>query len=117
MKTLALVSKKSIVDKFWRNWYFSWLDELLRYCQHNQFNEDIITDINVKTLAHIKNCKKQIDLTNRYLKENKLLAVPFDKGIEICLVSHDLCKLKGITNLPQFTKVIFTRENEKHPSI
>ena len=80
-----------------------------------------MTDINVKTLTYIKNCNKQknsrnIQMTCRYPKENKLVAIPFDKGIGVCLMTVDTYnnKLKDIISLPQFEKVLPKRKNEKH---
>ena len=76
----------------------------------------------MKTLDYIKKCKKlksskNIDMTKRYLRDNKLLAVPFDKGIGICLMKsetyHD--KMDDILRLPQFQKVLKKRKNAKHP--
>ena len=56
-------------------------------------------------------------MTKRYLRDNKLLAVPFDKGIGICLMKsetyHD--KMDDILRLPQFQKVLKKRKNAKHP--
>jgi len=109
--TLALGPKNSIVDKFNRNEVLAELDGLLRFCKDN-----------VKTLAYIKNCQKQkptrnILLTKKYLRENNLLAVPFDKGIGICVMSVEsyTSKLKTIIDLPQFQKMVPKRKNEKHP--
>ena len=54
-------------------------------------------------------------MTKRYLKENNLLAVPFDKGTGICIMKKETyCnKLKDILNLDQFEKVIPKRKNAK----
>ena len=73
----------------------------MEFCRDKKVDEEIIT-------ACIKNCEKQttlrnLMLTQRYLKENQLLAVPFYKGI------------KKITDLPQFQKVEPTRKNAKNP--
>lgn len=56
-------------------------------------------------------------MTKKYLKENELLAVPFDKGIGICLMKKSLyqSKMNHIINLPQFEKIIKIRKNQKHP--
>ena len=45
-------------------------------------------------------------LTNKYLKENRLLAIPFDKGVGICVMKKETYdqKMKSITDLPQFEK-------------
>jgi len=84
--------------------------------------DETITDINVKTLAYIKGCKKMktsrnILMTKKYLKEKDLLAIPFDKGVGICIIKkrsyHE--KMDMIINLPQFEKMENTRKNAKHP--
>ena len=97
------------------------LISLLKYCKDNNVNEDTITDINIK-ITYVKNCRKQkssrnIELTRKYLKENELVAVPFDKGIGICIMKADIYndKLTEILNLPQFEKLMSKRKNEKHP--
>ena len=58
-------------------------------------------------------------MTRKYLKENNLVAIPFDKGIGICLmtVSTYNNKLKEITNLSQFEKILPKRKNEKNPIV
>ena len=121
METLALGPKNSVLERFDQNDVLAELDELMRYCKGKDMSDEFITDINVKTLAYIKKCKKQkpsrnILLTKRYLKENDLLAVPFDKGIGICLMSKETyeTKLKAITDLPQFEKVLPKRKNVKN---
>lgn len=56
-------------------------------------------------------------MTKRYLNEKKLLAIPFDKGIGICLMKSDAYnrKLLDILELPQFEKWKPERKNAKHP--
>ena len=122
MDTLSLGPKNSVLDKFEPKDVLAELDVLLSYCKENSVDEEIITDINIRTINYIKKCKKQkstrnIQLTKRYLKENNLLAVPFDKGVGVCLMKKDAYneKLSTILNLPQFEKVIQTRKNAKHP--
>ena len=46
-------------------------------------------------------------VTQRYLKGNQVPAVPFDKGISVCVMSTETYneKIKKITDLPQFQKV------------
>ena len=84
--------------------------------------ENKIVDINVKTLDYIKKCKKlkcskHINMTKKYLKDNQLLAVPFDKGIGICLMKKEKYheKMNDILGLSQFKKVQNKRKNAKHP--
>ena len=56
-------------------------------------------------------------MTKKYLKQNNLLAIPFDKGIGICVMKREdyESKLDNIINLPQFEKITSTRKNAKHP--
>ena len=120
--TLALGPKSSILDKFNEKDVLAELDGLLSHCKRNQVNNEIITDINVKTLNYIKKCKKQkstrnITMTKKYLKDNNLLAIPFDKGIGICVMKKKgySKKLNTILQLPQFEKVTITRRNGLNP--
>ena len=48
---------------------------------------------------------------------NGLLAVPFDKGVGICVMPKETynSKIKAITDLPQFEKYIDKRSNARHP--
>ena len=92
------------------------------FVRKKEVEDELMTDINVKTLTYIKNCKKQktprnIQMTRRYLRENNLMAVPFDKGIWICIMDQNTYnnKLDAIIRLPQFEKETQKRKNEKHP--
>ena len=122
LDTLSLGPKNAVLDVFDQNDILTELDDLLRFCKKHELGDELMTDINVKTLTYIKNCKKQknpryIQMTRKYLKENGLIAVPFDKGIGICLMKTESYtkKLEDIINLPQFEKVTRQRKNEKHP--
>lgn len=58
-------------------------------------------------------------MTKKYLKEHDLMAIPFDKGIGICIMKRNTYedKLSDILSLPQFEKVESTRKNAKNPVI
>ena len=97
----------------WLNWVV---------CKNHKVSNQTITDINVKTLTYIKKCKtlrsaRNITVTKRYLKDNGLLAVPFDKGIGICVMKKEAyhTKLNKILDLPQFQKITANRKNAKNP--
>ena len=99
------------------------LDGFLSNCKEDGISEDIISDINIKTINYIKKCKKQrpsrnIQATKQYLREKDLLAVPFDKGVGICLMKKEAYeeKLSSILQLQQFEKMTQTRKNAKHPA-
>ena len=82
----------------------------------------IVSYINIKTLQYVKKCKKQkpsrnLTMTRKYLKDNDLLVIPFDKEVGICIMKREKYedKMSDILNLPQFEKVVQTRKNAKHP--
>ena len=109
------------MDSFDQKEVLAELDGLLSHCKLHNVNNETISDINVKTVNYIKKCKRlkssrNITLTKKYLKDNNLLAVPFDKGIGICVMSKEAyhTKLDAILQLPQFEKVTTTRKNAKH---
>ncbi|XP_066929990.1 uncharacterized protein [Clytia hemisphaerica] len=58
-------------------------------------------------------------MTQKYLKDRDLLAIPFDKGIGICVMNKETYnkKLDDIIKLPQFNKVLPKRKNEKNPTM
>ena len=121
MKTLALGPKNAVLDQFDPKDILAELDGLLEHCKNNEVSNEIITDINVKTLNYIKKCKRMkssrnIILTKKYLKDNNLLAIPFDKGVGICIMSKEQyeTKLDAIINLPQFEEVVVTQKNGEH---
>ena len=113
-----------MIDEFNPKEVLAEIDNLLRHCRENGklMMEDWITDINVKTVNYIKKCKKikcarHLKMTKKYLKDNNLLAVPFDKGVGICLMSKDSYnkKMDKLVKLPQFQKLEKGRSNAKNP--
>ena len=68
--------------------------------------KDTLNDIKVAALKYVKSCSSQrtpryIIMTKRYLREKDLLAVPFDKGNDICVMKRQtyISKLNDISNL------------------
>ena len=121
LETLSLSPKISVLDKFEPEDILMELDCFLNHCVEKYMPDETITDINVKTLHYIKKCKKlessrHIQLTKKYLKEENLLAIPFDKGIDICLMKKETYdnKMNTIITVPQFEKVVKKRKNTKH---
>lgn len=119
--TLSLGPKNSVLERFNPHDILAEIDGLLNDCKQNNVTEEVISDINIKTINYIKKCKKQkaskhIQATKRYLKDRNLLAVPFDKGVGICLMKKEAYeeKLLAILQLEQFEKIVDTRKNAKH---
>ena len=122
LETLSLGPKNPVSNKFEQKDILTELDCFLEYCKDNDIQEDAITDINIKTLNYIKKCKKlkesrNVVMTQKYLKSHELLAVPFDKGVGICLmkVKDYRQKMDSIINLPQFKRYKDDRSNARHP--
>ena len=122
LDTLSLGPKCAVLDTVNPKNILAELDLFLSFCKSNKVSDEIITDINIKTLAYIKKCQKQksprnIAMTKQYLKEDNLLAIPFDEGMGICVMDKSTyhSKLDKIISLPQFEKVLPKRKNEKHP--
>ena len=94
METLSLGPRNPVLERFDPKDVLVELDRFLNHCKKSFVSDEIITDVNVKTLNYIKKCKKlknsrNITLTKKYLKENDLLAIPFDKGVGICVMHKD----------------------------
>ena len=122
LETLSLGPKNSVLNKFDPKDILTELDCFLEFCNKKGIQNETITEINMKTLNYIKKCKKmkesrQVILTKKYLKEKSLLAIPFDKGVGICLMTVDTYKKKmdSLIKLPQFKKYQKPRSNAKHP--
>ena len=122
MQTLALGPRNAVLDRFDPKELLAEIDDLMDHCRVSKVSEETITDINVKTLAYIKRCKKMkssrnIQMTSKYLKEHGLLAIPFDKGVGICVMRKEdyHSKMDQIIALPQFQKLVKNRRNAKNP--
>ena len=122
MQTLALGPRNAVLDRFDPKELLAEIDDLMDHCRVSKVPEEIITDINVKTLAYIKRCKKMkssrnIQMTSKYLKEHGLLAIPFDKGVGICVMRKEdyHTRMDQIIALPQFQKLVKNRKNAKNP--
>ena len=120
MDTLALGPNNPVLDIFNPKDALAEVDLLLHHCSANNVSDDIVSEINIATMKYVKSCSAQqpprnLIMTKRYLKENNLLAIPFDKGTGICIMKKQtyIDKLRDILNLDQFEKVISTRKNAK----
>ena len=115
MGILSLGPKNSVLENFDDKDILVELDG--PFCKEEGINDDIVTDIDIKMLTYIKKCKKQkysrnVQLTRRYLKDNDLVAVPFDKGTDICVMKVNVYqeKLMNILKSSQFQKLVPKRE-------
>ena len=70
INTLSLGPKSAVLDAFNPKDVLAEVDGLLYYCKSKQVNNDIITDINVKTLNYIKKGKKLKSSRNITMTKN-----------------------------------------------
>ena len=59
METLSFGPKNAELERFNRHDILAEVDYLLNHCKESNLSEDLISDINIKTIAYIKECKKQ----------------------------------------------------------
>ena len=62
-----------MLTKFDQNDVLVQLDKFLSFCKDQKVDDEIITDVNIKTLNYIKKCSKQktprnIQMTKKYLQ-------------------------------------------------
>ena len=84
LDTLVLGPKNPVLDKFNEKEVSAEIDHLLNRLKSNGISDNVINDINVATPKNIRSCSIQrtprhITMTKRYLKDNGLLDLPFDK--------------------------------------
>ena len=83
LDTLALGPKNPVLDKFNEKEVSAEMDHLLNRLKSNGISNDVINDINVATPKNIscsiQRAPRHITMTKRYLKDNGLLDLPFDK--------------------------------------
>ena len=124
LQVLSMGPKQPVIDDFRAKHLLAEVDVVLRKLS-DKCSQDTLNQINISTFQYIKECKKQrpdrkVKMTKRYLRENELLAVPYDKGRGICVMKITTYreKLHQITTGPQFELVPpSTRSNAKHVSI
>ena len=110
---LKWVQHNKPLDKFNAKDLLAEIYILLKSLRAQNVSNEMINDINVSSLKYIKTCSKQRlprhqVMTKCYLKEKELLAVPFDKGMRICLMKSEIYKL--VCNF-QSAKLLFRRNN------
>ena len=102
LETLCLGPRNPVLERFDPKDVLIELDHFLDHCKNNYLSDEIITYINVKTINYIKKCKKiknsrNVILTKKYITDNGLLTIPFDKGVGICIMHKDTYNKKKWT--------------------
>ena len=109
---LSYGPKHPVRDKFNEIHLLADVDKQVRSLRENGTSGEKLCEIDSTAKWYAKNMRETpIDRglvnVNKYLKENKLLAVPFDKGNGFCVMkkeSYDK-KLLDVLNCPQFKEL------------
>ena len=85
------------------------IDLLLERASKEKLHQDALNKINALTVGYVMNCKykkpdKNIKSTRQWLKDQGILAVPYDKGTGFCLMKAETYnhKVKKLLEGPQF---------------
>ena len=119
--TLAKGPKYPVLSKIDEKATAAKINALIKHHEKLGMSQETINDINIAPYKYIQDGKKQrVDkasiYTSKYLKKEKLVSVPYDKGRGFCLMKEDTykAKLEDITNGPQFEMITKTRKNGKN---
>ena len=104
--------KHPILTKFKEEQFLALFDELLADCAQPNILIEITNKINATTFSYISSCKLKkspriLDRTKKWLKDNDIMAVPYDKGTGFCIMQRTsyFQKLVKILNGPQFKAI------------
>ena len=122
MQTLALGPKNPTLDKFDSNRILAEMDSVLEFCKSRVPDPEMKNEMESATISYNKNAKEKLPsrnvvLTNKFLKKNKLLAVPMDKSNGFAVMSEESYakKMENILNAKQFEKIRKGRKNAIDP--
>ena len=103
--------KHPIRDKFNETHFLADIDILLSQFQIQKTSGETFCEIEAAAKAYAKNVRqtprdKTVEKTRKYLKDNGLLAVPFDKGVGFCIMRKQRyeSKLESLLQSAQFLK-------------
>ena len=71
METLSLGPKNAVLERFNHHDVLAEEDGLLSYCKESKIPEEVISDINIKTIMYIKKCKKKTHSSHKPLPERE----------------------------------------------
>lgn len=124
IETLKFGPRNPIMTEFDQKALLAEMDIFLEYCETKSVENTAINDLNMHTHAYCKQASqmrppRNLKMTYEYLKENRLKAIPFDKGLVVCLMKEEdyFARLDKITDLNQFQIQLQGRKNEKNPAI
>ena len=103
--------KHPVLDKFNEVHFLANIDSFLSELKLNRLLGEKLCEIEAASKRYAKNVKqtpsdKSVEKARKYLKENRLLAVPFDKGVGFCVMKKETSekKLKDLLPAEQYSE-------------
>ena len=110
-EVLSMGPKHPIRDKFNETHFLADIDIFLSQLKNQKTSGETLCEIEAAAKAYAKNVRqtprdKAVEKTRKYLKDNGLLAVPFDKGVGFCIMRKQRyeSKLESLLQSAQFVK-------------
>ena len=108
---LSMGPKHPIRSKFNEKHFLADIDIFLSQLKNQKTSGETLCEIEAAAKAYAKNVRqtprdKAVEKTRKYLKDNGLLAVPFDKGGGFCIMRKQTyeSKLESLLQSAQFVK-------------
>ena len=110
-EVLSFVPKHPVRDKFIEIHFLADIDNFLSKLKLKRLPGEKLCEIEAAAKRYAKNVKqtpsdKGVEKARKYLKDNGLLAVPFDKGVDFCVMEKETYekKLKNLLQAEQFSE-------------
>ena len=110
-EVLRFGPKHPVRDKFNEIHFLADIDSLLSELKLNRIPGEKLCEIEAAAKRYAKNVKqtpfdKGVEKARKYLKDNDLLAVPFDMGVGFCVMKKETRekKLKNLLQAEQFSE-------------
>ena len=109
---LAFGPKHPISDKFKELHFLAYIDSLIRNLRENNVSSEKLFEIEAVSKWYSKNIRetpfdRALAKVQNYLRDNALIAVPFDKGVGFCVMKKSTYveKLEKVLDCEQFRKL------------
>ena len=94
-EVLSMGPKYPIREKFNETQFLADIDIFLSQMKNQKLFGETLCKIQAAAKAYAKNVRqtprdKVVEKTSKYLKNNGLLAVPFDKGVNFCIMRKQM---------------------------
>ena len=116
-KVLRFGPRHPVAVKAKENHSLANINILTADCNSNNADSKVINKINALTVGYVNTLngtktEKETVLVKKWLRDNEVLAVPYDKGTGFCLkkVSTYMEKCDALLSLPQFQKQLITKD-------